>query len=118
MPAYLTSSDADAIAATLPAALLAAYLAADDAAKTAALVQASADVDAAGPYRGRRYDPPPAGAQTLEFPRVAYDTGVIATQFPVGAPFMRPDQQLIGDVIWDWDKDANGGQGAAVVPAD
>lgn len=103
-PSYLTAADADAIAATLPAAVLAAYLAADSGAKTAALVQASADVDGAMRYQGRKYDL----TQALEFPRAAYETlrdiaGLVgANVIPRG----------LADTVWDWDDSAS----AAIVP--
>lgn len=98
MPAYLTNAEADTIAAALPASLLTAWAAASAPNKTAALEQATADVDAAGPYQGRRYKSE-ADGQALEFPRVAYAQGP-----GVGG-------QESG-VIWDWDATAK----AAVVP--
>jgi hypothetical protein len=104
MAAYLTFTEADAIAATLPATLLVAYLAASSPQKTAALEQASADVDAAGPFQGRPYETE-ADGQVLQFPRLAYDNG--------GPPRFTPGgTQYTGDLIWDWDSDTN----AAVVP--
>lgn len=99
MPAYLTTVEADTIAAALPAALLAAWTAAAAANKTAALEQATVDVDAAGPWQGRRYDA--TGAQVLEFPRVAYEQG---------SGVRGQESGVI--VIWDWDAATN----KAVVP--
>jgi hypothetical protein len=100
MAAYLTVDDADGLAATLPAALVSAYAAATEEQKAAALEQATLDVDAGGPYQGRRY----AAAQTLEFPRVPYPGSIDPTRQAGG-------QSCYGDV-WDWDSDAQ----AAVVP--
>lgn len=97
---YLTAADADALAGTLP--VLAAWTAATADQKTRALEQASGDVDAAGPWQGRRYD----SAQVKQFPRVAQETRVPAQ--PPAA------QHGIADVIWDWDA----ATGAAVVPLD
>jgi len=84
MSAYLTTTEADALAATLPAASLAAYLAATTAAKAAALELATIDIDSAMRYQGRRYDG--TGEQVLEFPRYngSGDTDGVAT-------------------VWDWD---------------
>ena len=92
---YLDVSAADALAATVPA--LAAWPAATADAKARALAQASADVDAAMPYQGRRYDP----AQALEFPRVAHDDLARRT-------VVSPTRA----VVWDFDADA----GEAVIP--
>lgn len=102
MPAYLITAEADTIAAALPASLLTAWSAASAPNKTAALEQATADVDAAGPYQGRRYDA--TGAQVLEFPRVAYGSGLRGQGSGVSGS--------VADVLWDWDATAK----AAVVP--
>ena len=93
MTAYLDVSDADDLVALVTG--LAAYKAAAADAKTAALLLASVDLDAAGRWQGRKYDP----AQEREFPRIAY----------VGS-----DPRSAGGaaVIWDW----NEGSQAAVVP--
>jgi hypothetical protein len=91
LPSYLTTSDADALAAQLPG--LAAYKAiTDDAAKLALLSLASLRVDNSRKWQGRKYDT--SGAQVLAFPRV-----------PHAAP---------SSVVWDWDADAE----EAVVPQD
>ena len=99
---YLTVAEADALAATVPA--LTAWSAADAAAKTKSLARASADVDAAMPYQGRKFDP----AQALQFPRVAYDSPAAppAAAGQPGAP--------VPEVVWDWDATTN----QAVVPRD
>src|SRR5207253_10453664 len=61
---YLTAAEGDELAATMFG--LAAYKA-ETTYKQAALEQATARIDAAYRYQGRRYDP----AQALEFPRIA-----------------------------------------------
>ena len=95
---YLTSTEADALAATLPT--LTAYSAASSGNKTKALLRASLDVDNAMPYQGRRY----ASDQTNQFPRVPYDDP------PGSAGFDRDPRAS----VWDWDADAN----EPVVPVD
>jgi hypothetical protein len=91
---YLDVAEADDLAALLPG--LAAYRAADDAAKAAALDEATADVDAAMPYQGRKRDP----AQPREFPRAddgpagpgsGLDSG---TSGVAGGPAVVPDDVL------------------------
>src|SRR4051812_47182862 len=67
---YCTLAEADAIAAAMPG--LAKYKAADSATRTAALLAATLDVDAAGPWQGRKFDL--ATPQVLQFPRVAYES--------------------------------------------
>lgn len=66
---YLNAGPARDLAAELPATHMAAVNAATDDALQAALNQASIDVDAAGPYQGRRYD----ADQVREFPRIDGD---------------------------------------------
>jgi hypothetical protein len=100
---YLTTSDADALAATLPG--LAAFVAAADPVKAAALELATDRFDTARRYQGRKYD----AAQALEFPRVAYESG--ASAFDRGVASAAAERST-GAQIWDWDDDAN----AAVVP--
>jgi hypothetical protein len=91
--AYLTTTQADALAATLPT--LTAWAAASSASKEKAIERASLEIDHAMPYQGRRYDP----AQPNEFPRVPYDEA--------GGGDPRAG-------AWDWDPTSN----AAVVPGD
>src|SRR5689334_24310188 len=88
---YLTNSEADALAATIPA--LEAWPIATSSAKTTALQRASSDVDNAMPYQGRRY----ASDQVNQFPRVPYDDPPATRAF---------DGDPRGSV-WDWDADAN-----------
>lgn len=97
---YLTSVEAGLVAGALPAVSLPAWNAASDGDRTAALELASADVDAAGPWQGRKYD----AAQVLEFPRVAYET--------MPGPFPMAGTRGVADVVWDWDEASR----AAVVP--
>lgn len=109
-PCYLTITEADAIAATLLSSLVASYTAAGSTQRQAALEQASADVDNAFRYQGRRYDPDGSitgSAQTLEFPRVAYPE-----QYrPFGCAF--PGSLTANaSCVWDWDDSA----GVAIVP--
>jgi hypothetical protein len=95
---YLTESEADDIAATLPGT--SAWPAAPSDSKTTALLRASIDVDNAMPYQGRKY----ASDQTNQFPRVPYD------EPPGTAGFDRDPRAS----VWDWDAGAN----APVVPPD
>lgn len=105
---YLTQAAADAIAAALPPSTLLAWNAASPEVKTSALELATADVDAAGPWQGRKYDPTGglngSAPQVLEFPRVAYETRP--------GPFPMAGTRGIADVIWDWDPTTN----AVIVP--
>ena len=90
---YLTTTEADALAATLPT--LSAWAAASSGDKEKALLQASLDLDNAMPYQGRPYE----SDQTNQFPRVPYDD---------------PAQDDPRPGVWDWDDDAN----EAIVPGD
>lgn len=111
MPTYTSYfasvAAADAVAATLPAALIPNYLGASDDKKIAWLLQASRDVDNARKYQGRRYDPI---NQVNEFPRVAYET---LSQFSQNFQTL-PVIPGGGNVVWDYDNTAK----APVVPAD
>lgn len=104
MAAYLSTSDADTLAAEQLSADVASYTAASSGDKLKSLDRASREIDAAGPYQGRRYDT----TQALEFPRVAYDRG--------GGPicFTPGGTQYSGPLVWDWDSDAN----QAAIPDD
>ena len=102
---YLTLDEADAIAGTLLSGLVAAYMAAEPPQKQAALEAASADVDGACRWQGRKYDGDGAisgTAQVLEFPRLAYGDASYAIAPTLGS--------LCN--IWDWDADT----ATAVVP--
>lgn len=111
---YLLSGDADQLANLLPRNLLPAWFAASatDDAKGRALEQASYEVDAAGPWQGRKWVPDAAGyptgttRQLRQFPRVAYET--LPGAFPFGGA------RGLADVVWDWDDTLQ----AAVVPYD
>lgn len=83
---YLTVADADALAASTVG--LVQWPTATSTEKTNALDAAARLIDAAMHYQGRKYD----GAQSLQFPRVAYDAGD-ASRSGTGA----------ADVVWDWD---------------
>lgn len=110
-PCYLTVTEADALAETMLSSLVAAYTAAETAQKQAALEQASADVDSAYRYQGRRYDVSgvlTSTPQVLEFPRLAYGDGC---DYAAWAPGLAPAAGGRGN-IWDWDDAA----GTAVVP--
>lgn len=104
---YCTLEEADAIAAALP--LLASYKAASSDARTAALAQASIDIDAAGPWQGRKYDL--WTPQELEFPRVPYQSSSQVCGY--GSLLGWLGSGAIGVQIWDWDAVNN----VAVVPA-
>jgi hypothetical protein len=97
--AYLTATEADALAATIPA-LSSAWSAASGADKDKTLERASVEVDNGIPYQGRKY----AADQVNQFPRVPYD----AT--PGTSEFDRDPHAS----VWDWDDDAN----EPVVPGD
>lgn len=97
--AYLTATQADALAATIPA-LSSAWSGASSGTKDKALELASFEVDNGMPYQGRKY----AADQVNQFPRVPYDAP------PGTAGF---DRDPHGSV-WDWDAGGN----EAVVPDD
>lgn len=106
---YLTTDDADAIAAEMLSAEVAAYVAATTPDKGAALVRASERIDSAMQYQGRRYDP----AQAMEFPRVAYDGGVGGLVVPIpGQIYPGVPATTVAAVVWEWDAE----EGEAVVP--
>jgi hypothetical protein len=96
---YLTTAEADTIAATLPAST--AWAAASSDVKARSLELASMRFDNARRYQGRKYD----GNQFLEFPRLPYDGGSLlsAYQYPLSS---QPPQ------VWDWDSTAD----EAIVP--
>ena len=94
---YLTVSEADALAASVLGLLQ--WSGSTAAEKANALDAATKTIDAALRYQGRKYD----SAQTLQFPRVAYDTGDSAGASSNGA----------AELVWDWDAATS----AAVVPA-
>ena len=89
---YLTVTEADALAASTVG--LVQWATATSTQKTNALDAATQLIDGALRYQGRRYD----SAQTLQFPRVAYDAGSAAA----GA----------AELVWDWDAVTS----AAVIP--
>lgn len=90
---YLTVTEADALAATTVG--LVQWPTATSTEKTNALDAATQLIDTALRYQGRTYDP----AQTLQFPRVAFDAG--------GRP-----SSAAAELVWDWDATAN----ASVIP--
>jgi hypothetical protein len=90
---YLTVAEADALAATTVG--LVQWPTATSTQKSNALDAATQLIDAALRYQGRRYDP----AQTLQFPRVAFDAG--------GRPAC-----AAAELVWDWDAATS----AAVIP--
>lgn len=57
IPSYLDQGSAVAIAANMPASQVPAFLAANEGQQSAALAVASLDVDSAGPYQGRHFNP-------------------------------------------------------------
>jgi hypothetical protein len=105
LPSYLTASEADALAASLPG--LVSYRAAAADAKATALALASGKLDAAHRWQGRKYD----DAQSLEFPRLAYESGA-AIGAASRVAYDPARQRTVAGVVWDWDADAD----AAVVP--
>lgn len=100
---YLTLDEADELAAVLP--LLAKYKAATSDARGAAMILATMDVDAGGPWQGCRYDR--TSAQVLEFPRIPYPSSCAS-----GGSWINAASSVGGAQVWDWDDDAS----AAVVP--
>ena len=102
MTAYLTVEEARALGASLPG--FAALLALADAARAQALLLATVDVDADGPYQGRKVVVADGG-QELEFPRVPYSLSA----FPLPTD---PQNPTLYTKIWDLDPVT----GTAVVP--
>jgi hypothetical protein len=94
---YLTVTEADALAAATLG--LIQWPTATTTEKTNALDAATRLIDSALRYQGRKYD----CAQTLQFPRVAYDDGQAKGLQPVNGA---------AELIWDWDATT----AAAVVP--
>lgn len=84
---------------------LAAWGTATSEEKAKAATLATADIDSAMRYQGRKYDQ----SQARAFPRLAYDGPLPLTTYPA----MTAAQAAAGEV-WDWDAD----QDAAIVPAD
>ena len=89
---YLAVTEADALAASTVG--LVQWPTATSTQKTNALDAATQLIDSAMRYQGRKYD----GAQTLQYPRVAFDAGESAA----GA----------AEQVWDWDATTS----AAVIP--
>lgn len=107
---YCTLTEGDAIAATMPAIVVKSYVAGDAAGRTAALVMGTSDIDAAGPYQGRKYDL--WTPQVLQFPRVPYESAAAASGYgfaTLGQWFASP---YCGVQVWDYDPVAK----AAIVP--
>jgi hypothetical protein len=107
--AYLDAAGTRSLVAGLPTSVAGGLAALSDAELTALAYQASADVDNAMRYQGRKVDP----TQVMEFPRVAYSSTPGVNQFgmPLAGPASLP---LVADsVVWDWDETTQ----AAVVPA-
>ena len=96
---YLTVSEADALAPSILG--LVQWSAATSTEKTNALDAASKVIDGAIRYQGRKYD----AAQTLQFPRIAYDT-------PCGNAAVAAGPSGVADLVWDWDAATS----AAVIP--
>lgn len=102
--AYATLSEGDAIAAALP--LLVKYKAASSELRAAALILASDDIDAAGPWQGRKYGPCFNGGsdyvpQVREFPRVPYPEDFSLSAAGAAGPWGLVGQ--LGGAVWDWD---------------
>jgi hypothetical protein len=99
---YLTVTKLRALLARMPAAMFPRLSAGSDAAVLAGAVQASIDIDAAGPWQGRKYQIAwgTTAEQVLEFPRVAYDDGAA---WPWGYPLPTTPTPGGGVVVWDWD---------------
>jgi hypothetical protein len=93
---YLTVAEADVLAASVLG--LMQWSASTTTQKTNALAAATKLIDAALHYQGRKHD----SAQTLQFPRVAYDAGSAAGGFASSA----------AELIWDW----NAATSTAVIP--
>jgi hypothetical protein len=98
--AYLSSSAALALAATLPPAMLVAFLASANAAYLdGALLLASDRIDSLR-YQGRKADP----AQAREFPRLARESGSNLNLVGVDyATIIAPFTTRTVAEIWDWD---------------
>ena len=112
--AYTIPAEARQLAKAIPTTLRGSLLNLSDDDLAAMLALASDDIDAAGRYQGRKYDP----TQIREFPRI--DASPSARQFPPAPPSINdPSFYVFGGsptFIFDWDPNAGGGAGAAVVP--
>jgi DnaT-like ssDNA binding protein len=95
---YLTVTEADALAASILGLMQWSAASATD--KANALAAATRLIDGGVRYQGRRYD----SAQTLQFPRVAFDSGAAGAN-TAGA-------NGAAELIWDWDPATS----AAVIP--
>lgn len=102
---YLTTEEATALIATLPAVLLGDLVNQEDEALTALLLVASDDIDTAMKYQGSKY----LSTQEREFPRVPYPESFVE----VHRQYANATLNLMGGEVWDWDATTN----AAVVPA-
>lgn len=97
---YLSTDEASTILTSLPR-LASAKRATSDV-LAAALLMATIDIDAAGPYQGHRFWP----RQKLEFPRMAYPgPGAALPPIPLYLdPFFWPEF-FSGMIVWDWSDD-------------
>ena len=96
---YLTVAEGDALIASMLGLL--AYPGGTALDRGAALDAATRLIDSALRYQGRKYDP----AQSLQFPRVAYDTNAADARRSVSPAGP-------AELVWDWDVTT----GAAVIP--
>src|SRR3954453_15982875 len=96
---YLTVAEADALAPSVVG--LVQWTPATSTEKANALDAATRLIDSALRYQGRKYDP----AQSLQFPRVAYDTNAADARrsLSVAGP---------AELVWDWGATTS----AAVIP--
>lgn len=101
-PSYLDVASADAIAATM--FNVSSYTSAATDRRLAAIVEATSVIDSAYVYQGRKFDP----LQPLEFPRIAYDSGISHWRLGTQMPGLHSRREQ----IWDWDETTK----AAVVP--
>jgi len=113
--AYLVPATVRAMAAPLtwmPG--IAGVLAQSDVVLTGLALEASRDIDVANRYQGQKYNED-IKVQPRQFPRVPFGP---PRPFPAAASYVPvgPYPLVPGVIIWDWDRTANGGNGAAVVP--
>jgi hypothetical protein len=96
---YLSAAAADALAASVKA--LAAWPTASSGDKQLWLQQATAEIDIAMPYQGRRYDL--TTPQVLQFPRILRESPMLGSAYPDAQWPFGGGVQVGGLNVADWD---------------
>lgn len=96
-PRYLLSAEGLVLAASM--LNVSYFLGAASATQSAALAAATADIDTAIRYQGRRVD---MVAQLTEFPRVAYESNTASASYNYVGP-LATNMLPGGNTVWDWD---------------